>query len=72
MIRSYILPDEEYLALKEKLQNEDMGLEELLIKWEKEYESLFGKEEMGRFLKSSFILRHFFSFYGFPKSSSIF
>ena len=46
LIRAFILPDEEYSDLKNKLRESNNSLEKLLKKWEKCYQDIFGEEEM--------------------------
>ena len=43
LIRSFVLPDEEYQHLR---ANTEVDLGQLLKSWERSYQNLFGKEEM--------------------------
>ena len=42
-MRSFILPDEEYLNL---CNNDEVDLDELMVQWEKAFQDCFGKKEM--------------------------
>ena len=46
LIRAFIMPDEEYLHLRDKLRDTDKTLEKLLELWGKCYQDIFSKEEM--------------------------